>query len=296
MRLSLLATGLVCLPLLSGGLLTSADALTAMDFPAERIQENHAQPELILEQDGIVPGGTTWIAVRFRIEDGWHLYWNGRNESGSPPSFTADLPKGYSLGDWIWPAPKRHVAPGDILDHIYEGSVVLMAPLKAPADAKVGDQVALKFDVDWVVCDSNMCVSESGSVEATISVKSAVAKGSDAAAFTSARLSHPKPWPTDSKNFSAAFTTKDSKTSATIRVADATTIEFYPDSNCGEINGLLKAGTVTGDTLVLPLASADASSSVNITGVVAIGRGGQDPSEFYELKLSSLKAAKQKAD
>jgi hypothetical protein len=132
MRLIPVVIGLLGLPALAGGLVTANDALTAMDFPADRIEENHATPEIILEDDAIAPGGTTWIGVRFKIENGWHLYWNGRNDSGSPPSFAGELPAGYTLGEWLWPAPKRHIAPGDILDHIYEDSVLLDGAAQGP--------------------------------------------------------------------------------------------------------------------------------------------------------------------
>lgn len=296
MRLIPVVIGLLGLPALAGGLVTANDALTAMDFPADRIEENHATPEIILEDDAIAPGGTTWIGVRFKIENGWHLYWNGRNDSGSPPSFAGELPAGYTLGEWLWPAPKRHIAPGDILDHIYEDWVLLMAPLKAPTTvdggAKDGTKITIKIAADWLVCDSNMCVAESGNLETTLQVKSSSSKSKDAAPFEAARATHPKPWPTTSKEFTSSVVTKDARTIATIRAAGATTIEFYPAANCPEVDGLLKKGSVKGDALVLTLATSDDKSKSGVEGVVAVGRNGQPVSEFYTVKMPSPTAAK----
>ena len=296
MRLAPLVIGLACLPATQGGLVVAGDALTAMDFPAERIEDNHATPELVLENDSIAPGGTTWIGVRFKIENGWHLYWNGRNDSGSAPTFAVDLPAGYTLGEWLWPAPKRHIAPGEILDHIYADSVFLMAPLKAPVatknDAKDGVKITIKIAADWLVCDSNLCVAESGSVETSLSVKSPTSVGKDAAAFVAARETHPKPWPTASKDYTASIITKDAKATATIRVAGATLLEFYPTSTCPEVDALLKSGSVKGDTIRLAVAAGGDKPSEDITGVVAVGRNGQPVSEFYSVRLALPKEAK----
>lgn len=296
MRLAPFVIGLACLPAIVGGVVAANDALTAMDFPAERIEGNHAQPEVILESDAIAPGGTTWIGVRFKIEEGWHLYWNGRNDSGSAPTFAVDLPAGYTLGEWHWPAPKRHVAPGDILDHIYEGSVLLMAPLKAPpttsSNAKDGTKITIKIAADWLVCDSNLCVAESGNLETSLSVKSTASTSKDAAAFAAARETHPKPWPTASKDYTTSITTTDSKATATIRVAGATSLEFYPASTCPEVDALLKSGSVKGDTLRLVFAAGGDKPGEDITGVVAVGRNGKPVSEFYSVRLALPKEAK----
>lgn len=296
MRLAPFVIGLACLPATQGGLVVASDALAAMDFPAERIEENHARPEVIVENDAIGPGGTTWIGVRFKIEERWHLYWNGRNDSGSAPTFAVELPAGYTLGEWHWPAPKRHVAPGDILDHIYEGSVLLMAPLKAPpstsSDAKEGTKITIKIAADWLVCDSNMCVAESGNVETSLSVKSSTGASKDAAAFAAARETHPKPWPTASKDYTASAITKDAKATATIRIAGATSLEFYPASTGPEVDALLKSGSVKGDTMRLVFSAGGDNPNEDITGVVAVGRNGNTVSEFYSLHLALPKEAK----
>jgi hypothetical protein len=76
-----------------------------------------------------------------------------------------------------------------------------------------------------------MCVAESGNLETTLQVKSSSSKSKDAAPFEAARATHPKPWPTTSKEFTSSVVTKDARTIATIRAAGATTIEFYPAAN-----------------------------------------------------------------
>jgi DsbC/DsbD-like thiol-disulfide interchange protein len=267
---------------------TSEVALTAMDFPAERVEEAHAKAELLFESDSVAPGGDVWIGVRFKVEDGWHLYWNGRNETGSPPTFSVELPPGYSLGDWSWPAPKRHVAPGDILDHIYEGTVLIMAPLSVPKGAKESAPITVKVAADWVVCDSNMCVAESSSLVGSLPIKTVATNVKDPA-FAATRVLHPKAWPTDSSDFSASVERSKGKALAKFRVAGATSIEFYPGPECPDVEELMRKGATKGDSMTILFA---AGAVKPLVGVIAIGRNGQRVSEFYTVSLSPPTAVK----
>lgn len=277
------------LPLVGCASSDSDVALSALDFPAERVEENHAKAELVFEANQVDPGNTTWIGVRFTIADGWHLYWNGQNETGSPPTFSPELPPGYSLGDWVWPAPKRHVAPGEILDHIYERSVLVMAPLKVPTDANVDGSVSIKIALNWVVCDSNMCVAESGTVSAPVPKKDRQLTPALDPAFAAARASHPKVWPTGSEGFVSSVERREGKAIAKLRVAGATSLEFYPTTDGFEIEGLVRKGAIKGDSLTLVAAAA---GDRPFAGVVAVGRNGQRVSEFYSVNVSVPTAAK----
>lgn len=255
----------------------------ATDFPAERMAdrvEPHATAELLVEDSALQPGSTTWIGVRFKIADGWHLYWNGRNDTGSAPSFKVTLPPGYALGAWLWPVPKRHVSPGEILDHVYEGSVLLMAPLSVPADAKPGTKASLRVDAGWVVCDSNICVAEDAKVEAAIPVQKAVEPGAYTKEFESARQKQPKPWPMDSGKFSASISTTAGRRVATIHAKGATRLEFYPLLDGAEPGATIKSGAAAGDTLTIPLLDGPRGGGA-LKGVVAVARDGTDLSEFY---------------
>src|SRR3954471_8284361 len=131
------------------GLTVAAAPALARGEAADRVRLS-----LVSERTALVPGETNWLGVQFDIQDGWHLYWNGQNDAGSPPEVTIELPAGYTKGDLLWPAPKRHISDGPILDHIYEKRVVLLLPVKAPADATPGTPVTLKVSATWIVCKS----------------------------------------------------------------------------------------------------------------------------------------------
>jgi len=109
----------------------------------------------------LIPGETNLIGLTFRIEAGWHMYWDGHNDSGSAPEFTMTLPAGWSQGKTKWPVPKRQMLPGDIVDYVYEGEVTLLVPLEVPA-AAAGSDVEIPIRLKWLVC-SDVCVPEKGS-------------------------------------------------------------------------------------------------------------------------------------
>lgn len=161
-------------------------------------EEGKVRFGLVSERSALVAGETNWLGVRFQIEKDWHIYWNGQSDSGSPPEITFELPAGFSTGELVWPAPRRHLSDGPLLDHVYEKSVVLLVPVKAPADA-AGKTVEIKASATWMVCKS-ACLVESG--EASISLP-VVGAGStpkpapEAPLFAAARERVATPAPTD---------------------------------------------------------------------------------------------------
>ena len=90
---------------------------------------------------------------RFRIAEGWHLYWDGLNDSGMPPRVRFDLPEGWSAGPLHWPAPERLLSPGGILDHVYHDRLILWQEIHWTGDyrAEFGARV------EWVAC-RDLCV------------------------------------------------------------------------------------------------------------------------------------------
>ncbi len=129
----------------------------------------HARAKLISESAGLVPGATMTLGITFEIDPGWHLYWNGYNDAGLPPKAKWTLPEGYKVGEIQWPAPKREVSGGEILNHIYEKEVTLLVPLSVPTNAELGEKVEIAADLKWLVCEE-ACIAEEGRVSITLGV------------------------------------------------------------------------------------------------------------------------------
>src|SRR5205823_7777760 len=100
------------------GLLFAAGALHAAP-----VKTAHVDAELISENATIVPGQPLTVALRLRIEDGWHTYWRNPGDSGLPTTLDWKLPAGFRAAPIEWPAPKAlQVAP--LVNYGYRGTVM----------------------------------------------------------------------------------------------------------------------------------------------------------------------------
>src|SRR5579872_5810272 len=80
--------------------------------PAPALSQNlsHLKAELLCEQTSIQPGGSVTVGFHFRMQKGWHIYWQNPGDSGQAPSITWTLPEGFTAGEIQWPLPQRLVA------------------------------------------------------------------------------------------------------------------------------------------------------------------------------------------
>ncbi|MFN7020781.1 MAG: protein-disulfide reductase DsbD domain-containing protein [Phycisphaerales bacterium] len=254
-----------------------------------------ARPSLISEADELSPGKVTWLGVHFKIQKNWHIYWDGRNDSGFPVEASISAPPGYKVGQLKWPAPKRHIAEGEILDHIYEDSVTLAFPVDVPATAVGSAEFSAKLS--WLVCHES-CVAEEAEVRLTLPVSATGSAestpGSPAAAshplFAAARAKWPKPLPDTDTPGSPNLAWQGSK--VFITVDGARELLFYPLGDCSEVDHLIKAGAARGNSLNLQLRAEKGVSPV-LHGVLEVRRSakpdGSDKSttEWFEIRQTA---------
>jgi DsbC/DsbD-like thiol-disulfide interchange protein len=127
----------------------------------------HATARLIADTNVLSPGNTYTLGVTFEIEPEWHLYSNLQNDTGYPISVTLELPEGFEAGVPEWPAPERHVSPGNILDHVYKEEVTLLIPLRVPEDVKTGEWATIRGHMEWLAC-REVCVPGQGDATITL--------------------------------------------------------------------------------------------------------------------------------
>lgn len=253
--------------------------------PATRHQpESHVQVRLVSETTAIQPQARMVVGVHFKIEPGWHIYWDGLNDTGQAPIIKLDLPDGFTQTPVMWPAPKRHVARGDILDHIYEDSVTLIIGVTPPATIKPGSEVTFKVNADWLVC-SDVCVPEDGGAELTLPVKPSGAQpplSTDAALFAPARASMPEAWSAAPKHASLEW--KDRVLMITSLTGPR--IEFYPGPHSSSPINPVKAAASDNGKLALRFNPGE-DGRIRAEGVVAIwSKPGAKPS-YYTLDTQS---------
>jgi DsbC/DsbD-like thiol-disulfide interchange protein len=112
---------------------------------------------VITDRTRVGPGETFHVLAVFDIKRPWHLYWKNPGEAGAlPPSVDVVAPEGFSIGEILWPRPKRLNNPAGEM-FCYENQLALFIPVTAPAELDDGE-VALETSIRYAVCDANRCL------------------------------------------------------------------------------------------------------------------------------------------
>ncbi len=271
----------------------------------------HLRVELLIPGSKLYGGKQGNLAgLYFKMEPGWHVYWQNAGDAGEPPGIDWTLPKGVTAGQLQFPAPQR-LPVGPLMDYGYEGDVLFPFRLHVAPNAKTGSAV-LDAKVNWLVC-SSVCIPGKAELQITRDVM----RGEGLAAavppiFQQFLSKLPKPLPTgDTAIFQATPTgfllsvkTGQRETAAKFFPADQTVIdnpapqkltpaakglflELKKDSNISgnptHLNGVLELSggrtyqiAATPGTVAAPVAAAGTSGSsglslLRIAGLAFLG-------------------------
>lgn len=243
-------------------------------------EPEHARAKMIVEHAEAVPGQVLAVGVTFDIDPGWHLYWDGCNDSGFPIDIRLSVPEGWVAGGVQWPAPdRRYRAPGGlVLDHIYEKRVTLILPVQVPADAEPGSRATIGADVEWLVCD-DACIPGFATLSIEVPVASAGGESvrtREAALFDEARAQFPKPLPPEAKS-PVRISMKGS--TLVVKGDAATTLTFFPRRECNAIVDRFKGPVGEKGVLQLELTSETAK----VDGVLEIRNAKNERIGLYTL-------------
>ena len=117
--------------LLCGALFAATAVSTAAAAPVRTPQ---VEAELVAASTALVPGQPVQAALRLKMIPGWHTYWRNPGDSGEPTELHWKLPKGYSAGEILWPAPIR-LPVGPLMNYGYEGEILLPVEIAVPKNA-----------------------------------------------------------------------------------------------------------------------------------------------------------------
>jgi thiol:disulfide interchange protein DsbD len=122
----------------------------------------HVHLQLVTPRDQLYPSGINRIGLYFKLEPGWHVYWQNAGDSGEPPHIRWTLPEGVTARDLQFPAPKR-LPLGPLMDFGYENEVLFPIQLQVAENVKDGPGV-LDAKVDWLVC-REVCIPGKAELE-----------------------------------------------------------------------------------------------------------------------------------
>ncbi|MEN9544640.1 MAG: hypothetical protein RLZZ598_1473 [Pseudomonadota bacterium] len=171
------------------GLILAVLALSAQAAATDRtlVTTEQVRAELLAHApEGVGPGKPVWLGLQLTHQPHWHTYWKNPGDSGLPTTLAWTLPAGVTASEIDWPAPSR-LSIGPLLNHGYEGTVLLPVALTVPADFS-GDRLHVKLRADWLVCKTE-CIPEHG--EFTLALPTTQAIAGHAAAFEAAFARRP---------------------------------------------------------------------------------------------------------
>ena len=259
-----------------------AAAAATLGAPATLEGDPHARPVAVAERPDLVPGETTWVALDFEIDEGWHTYWPGLNDSGSA-LVVEPVMEGVALGEPLWPAPVRHVSPGDIVDHVFEERMTVLLPLIASPELKPGTEVPVQLGLKWLACE-RVCVMESTTLEFSLSVRNATSARpvADCEAFRLARARAPEELPEDG----SVFWLWDGPT-LMIECMGAGKVAFYPREDSDAPADLANTGEAEGTSLRLRFDHTDRGV---VRGVLEVWAADQGSSRVYKVETLAPRA------
>lgn len=133
-------------------------SLAALPGFAQAVSTPHVTAELLLDRSHVRPGDEFRLGLHLRMKKGWHTYWKHAGDSGEPTMIDWVLPDGFTAGPILWPQPRR-IFLKPLTTYGYEGEVLLLVPMRAPATAVAGTRVPIKANVYWMVCEK-ICIPE----------------------------------------------------------------------------------------------------------------------------------------
>jgi len=133
-------------------------AALLLAFPNQlsaEVHESHVNIELISDHATARAEQSFRVGLLFRLDPGWHIYWQNPGDAGEPPRVQWELPPGFISGPILWPQPVR-LGTGSVVDYGYEDRVLLMATIQ-PGNSPASSTPAIGANVKYIVC-REMCI------------------------------------------------------------------------------------------------------------------------------------------
>jgi DsbC/DsbD-like thiol-disulfide interchange protein len=161
----------------------------------------HTKVDLISENLSQQSGKPFYVALYFRMDPGWHIYWNNPGDSGQGPSVAWKGTPGFTPGPLEWPTPQR-MQDGPLVEYGYTSEVLLPAKFKAPDNLAAGGEALVIADLKWLECEK-VCVPQKSSLHVQIPIAASEPKANPQFKdlFTRTRAAIPVDMPADWRAF-----------------------------------------------------------------------------------------------
>ncbi len=152
-----------------------APACKVFAVAGPEVRDGEVAAQLVSPYEAVEPGQTVPVGIRFRIDEGWHIYWENSGDTGQPPTVNWDLPGGATAASFAWPYPEIY-RNAHLVDYTYSGEVTLYSEIVIPESWQPGRPFPIAAAADWLMC-AEICIP--GSAELTLELPVATASVAD---------------------------------------------------------------------------------------------------------------------
>ncbi|MFA7441323.1 MAG: protein-disulfide reductase DsbD domain-containing protein [Sphingomonadaceae bacterium] len=245
-------------------------ALLAGSFAAQAqssAQLPHTRVELVSDTAAPAPGQKFTLGIIMTPQPGWHTYWENPGDSGMPTRARWTLPAGVEAGPLIYPTPDTFVVAG-IMNHVYKGEATLLVDVQMPAYQSGSLPLALKLD--WLVCDDQLCVPESATLDLTLAVGDGTPAPAQRQRFAAAREALPRALAEP-----ASFAVEEGRLRLAVPLADAANVKavhFFPHGDDSSVFSAAQSIGYTNNALIIETEAVADASPQSISGVLRVER------------------------
>jgi thiol:disulfide interchange protein/DsbC/DsbD-like thiol-disulfide interchange protein len=242
---------------------------------------HHVTVDLLSDKSAIEPGKTITVALRERIEPGWHTYWTNPGDSGEPTSIDWNLSNGVKAGPILWPLP-HVISIGPLANYGYENELLLLTDIEIPKGLQ-GDSITLTAKVSYLVC-KDICVPEEASVELALPVASVAEPSEHSERIAQARSALPVALPGTASYFAnppkgALRLSLSTKPSLLEGLSD---VRFFPLAWGAVSNPAAQPKKIAGGQLTLDLKQGDTKETPEkLDGVLVLTKAGDGSRTGY---------------
>jgi thiol:disulfide interchange protein DsbD len=249
----------------------------------ETAPRHHVAVSLIAATSNFPAGSQTLtVAIRERMEPGWHTYWANPGDSGEPTSIEWTLPEGVKAGPVLWPLP-HIIAVGPLVEYGYDDEVLLLTEIQVPA-AQLGSVLHLSAKVSYLVC-KDICVPEEANVDLKLPVEAAAKPSEFASLIAKAKSALPVPLPG-----TASYAANPAKGALRLSLEaqpglfqGVGSARFYPLTWGTVSNTAAQPKTISGGALILDMQQGDSKETpAKLEGLLVLTKdSGEGTREGY---------------
>ncbi|MCT6896099.1 MAG: hypothetical protein M3Z44_04485, partial [Commensalibacter sp.] len=117
---------------------------------SDKIFKAHVEASIISASDFNDDVDRSLLALKIKLEQGWHTYWLNPGDAGDPASLQVSINHDRKIifPKIEWPVPKRLFEKG-LLSYIYDGEVILPFYLHIPESYRAKD-LHLHIKATWL--------------------------------------------------------------------------------------------------------------------------------------------------